>query len=88
MKALFEGEPWYQAFTLRTGTAEADAGETVTGVVIEGDALLVHAVNVDVLKPVYVGLKRAVRSGQGTHSCSGEANRSPELLRHDHKHHP
>lgn len=71
-KALEENRPWYQALTLQAETAEADAGETVTGVVVKRVTLLVDAANVDALRPVCVGLNVLFEAVKGATAAREE----------------
>ncbi|CAM9231963.1 unnamed protein product, partial [Sphacelaria rigidula] len=71
-KVIEENRPWYQAVLLRAETAEAAAGETATGVVIEGLALMVNAVNIDAVKPACAVLSALFEAVKGATAAREE----------------
>lgn len=76
-RTVVEGKrPWYEALVLRKQGAEANAGETASGVItsqlVEGLSFLVNAVNVDLLRPVCFGLEELFAAVQGATAAREE----------------
>ena len=68
-----DGErPWYEALVLRGQEAEASAGEQITLRVAEGFSLAVNAVNVDLLKPICMGLQELFAAIKGATAAREE----------------
>eukprot|EP00752_Nemacystus_decipiens_P018671 g16739.t2 len=71
-----EKRPWFQALVLRKQAAEAHAGETASGVVtaeiIDGFSFVVHAVNVDLLRPVCFSLQELFAAVEGATAAREE----------------
>lgn len=69
-RAAVDGKrPWYEALVLQKREAEASAGQTASEVVtlgvVECFSFVVNAVNVDLLKPVCVGLEKLFGAVEG-----------------------
>lgn len=68
--------PWYEALVLRKQAAEASGGKTVSGLITSlatgGLSFVVNAVNVDLLKPVCVGLQELFAAVKGATAAREE----------------
>ncbi|CAN0437714.1 unnamed protein product, partial [Pylaiella littoralis] len=68
--------PWYEALVLRKQAAEASGGKTVSGMITSlatgGLSFAVNAVNVDLLKPVCVGLQELFAAVKGATAAREE----------------